>query len=210
MPTLDTFLALSLVSLGLALTPGPNMAYLLSRSLSQGPRAGIISLLGTNCATLLVMLAAAAGLAAAVLAEPALWDAIRILGAGYLLFLAWGMLKPGGKGLVEARDLPHDPPARLFGIGFATQALNPKVAMFYIAGLPHLVDPALGHPMRQGIVLGLVQIGICAAFDVLVVLGAGAAARFFIGRPGLVRAQRWTTGLALGMVSLALLLDSAA
>ncbi|TCZ61341.1 LysE family translocator [Roseicella aquatilis] len=210
MPELHTFLVLAVVSLGLAATPGPNMAYLLSRSLAQGPRAGLISLAGTTSATVLVMIAASAGLAAAVLALPHLWDTIRLLGAGYLFYLAWGMLKPGGKAMIEARDLPLDPPARLFGIGFATQVLNPKVAMFYIAGLPHLIDPALGHPLRQGILLGLFQIGVCAAFDLAMVLGAGAVARLFTGRPGLILAQRWATGFALGAVAIALLLDSAA
>lgn len=209
MPDAHTLLVLVLVSLGLAATPGPNMAYLLSRSIAQGRMAGMISLAGTTTATVLVMLASAAGLAAAVLAVPHLWEAIRFLGAGYLLWLAWGMVRPGGRSLVEARDLPRDPPARLFGLGFATQALNPKVAMFYIAGLPHLIDPERGNAMGQGMVLGFLQIGVCTAFDLTLILGAASIARVLAGRPGLACSQRWIVGGSLGLVAVALLADGA-
>lgn len=210
MPDLHTVLVLAVVAMGLALVPGPNMAYLLTRSLTQGPRAGLVSMAGTNLATTLVMLASVAGLAAALLAVPHLWDAIRVAGAAYLLWMAWGHLKPGGTDLLAARDLPPDPSGRLFAVGFMTQALNPKVAMFYVAGLPHLVDPGVGNPVAEAVILGFVQIGICALCDLLVVLGAGRVARFLRGEPRVVALQRYAVGGALGLVAVALLFDSAA
>jgi arginine exporter protein ArgO len=83
MPTLETLLIFAALSLGLAATPGPNMLYLVSRSLAQGVGAGMISLIGCQCGSLVIMLCAAAGITAALFAIPYAWDVLRIGGAAY-------------------------------------------------------------------------------------------------------------------------------
>ena len=93
MPTLETLLIFAALSLGLAATPGPNMLYLVSRSLAQGVGAGMISLIGCQCGSLVIMLCAAAGITAALFAIPYAWDVLRIGGAAYLAFLAWQCLR---------------------------------------------------------------------------------------------------------------------
>jgi threonine/homoserine/homoserine lactone efflux protein len=96
LPTLSTLLTFAALSLGLALTPGPNMLYLVSRSLAQGTGAGLISLAGCQTGSLAIMLCAAAGITAALFAVPFAWDALRLGGALYLAWLAWQCVRPGG------------------------------------------------------------------------------------------------------------------
>ena len=123
MPTLETLLIFAALSLGLAATPGPNMLYLVSRSLAQGVGAGMISLIGCQCGSLLIMLCAAAGITAALFAIPYAWDVLRIGGAAYLAFLAWQCLRPGGQPIFTARPMPREPASRLFGVGFFSRAV---------------------------------------------------------------------------------------
>ena len=208
MPSAHALLVFAALSLGLALTPGPNMLYLVSRSLAQGTRAGIVSLLGCQAGSLAIMLCAAAGITAALLAIPYAWDALRLGGAAYLLFLAWQSVRPGGEPLFSPRPMPAEPPGRLFWVGFATAALNPKVALFYMAVLPPFIDPSRGHVFLQGAVLGAVQIAVCTAFDALLVQGAAGAARFLGGRPAWMAVQRWVLGAALALLALKLATES--
>jgi len=201
MPSIETMLVFAALSLGLALTPGPNMLYLVSRSLAQGTRAGMVSLAGCQAGSLAIMLCAAAGITAALFALPYAWDALRIGGAIYLVWLAWQCVKPGGQPLFAARRLPQGPAARLFGVGFATAALNPKVALFYVAVLPPFLDPSAGHVFLQGAILGAVQIAVCTAFDAILVKGAAGTAKFLGTRPVWLAVQRYVLGAALALIA---------
>jgi threonine/homoserine/homoserine lactone efflux protein len=209
-PSAETLLVFAALSLGLALTPGPNMLYLVSRSLAQGTGAGMVSLVGCQVGSLAIMLAAAAGITAALVAIPYAWDVLRLGGAAYLLFLAWQCVKPGGQPLFAPRPMPREPAARLFAVGFATAALNPKVALFYMAVLPPFIDPASGHVFLQGALLGAVQIAVCTGFDAVLVWGAAATARFLGERPAWLAAQRWVLGAALGLLAAKLALQGRA
>ncbi|MDO9707364.1 LysE family translocator [Paracraurococcus lichenis] len=204
MPSPETLLVFAALSLGLALTPGPNMLYLVSRSLAQGTGAGMVSLLGCQAGSLAIMLCAAAGITAALLAIPYAWDVLRLGGAAYLLFLAWQSVRPGGQPLFAPRPMPKEPASRLFVVGAATAALNPKVALFYMAVLPPFIDPARGDVFLQGAVLGAVQIAVCTLFDALLVWGSAATARFLGERPEWLAVQRWVLGAALGLLALKL------
>ena len=204
MPSAETLLVFAALSLGLALTPGPNMLYLVSRSLAQGTGAGMVSLVGCQAGSLAIMLAAAAGITAALVAIPYAWDVLRLGGAAYLLFLAWQCVRPGGQPLFAPRAMPREPAARLFAVGFATAALNPKVALFYMAVLPPFIDPARGDVFLQGALLGAIQIAVCTGFDAVLVWGAAATARFLGTRPAWLAVQRWVLGAALGLLAVKL------
>ncbi|KAG1274419.1 hypothetical protein G6F65_010474 [Rhizopus arrhizus] len=108
MPATSDLLAFALISLGMVLTPGPNMIYLVSRSICQGRRAGLISLGGVALGFVFYMLCAALGITALLMTVPLAYDALRIGGALYLLYLAWQALKPGGRSPFAVRDLPPD------------------------------------------------------------------------------------------------------
>lgn len=180
------------------------MLYLVSRALAQGTGAGMVSLVGCQFGSLIIMLCAAAGLTAALFAVPYAWDVLRIGGAIYLAYLAWQCLRPGGQPIFAPRAMPREPALRLFSVGFATAALNPKVALFYVAVLPPFIDPALGSVFAQGAVLGAVQIAVAILFDGLLVYGAAGVARFLGTRPGWMAAQRWVLGGALGLLAVKL------
>lgn len=204
MPSAETLLVFAVLSLGLAATPGPNMLYLVSRSLAQGTGAGLVSLIGCQFGSLLIMLCAAAGITAALFAVPLAWDALRLGGAAYLLFLAWQCIRPGGAPIFAARPMPREPAWRLFTVGIATAALNPKVALFYVAVLPPFIDASRGDVLLQGIILGGIQIAVCTVFDAALVWGAAGVSRFMGARPGWMAAQRWVLGGALGLIAVKL------
>ena len=105
MPHLASLLGFALVSLGLVLTPGPNMIYLISRSITQGPAAGIVSLGGVALGFVFYMLCAAFGITALLFAVPYAYDALRLAGAVYLLWLAWQALKPNGQSPFQVKKL---------------------------------------------------------------------------------------------------------
>ncbi|WP_428427113.1 LysE family translocator [Pararhizobium sp.] len=208
MPEAASLAAFALVALGMVLTPGPNMIYLISRSLCQGPMAGLISLIGVALGFLVYMLSAAFGITALLFAVPYAYDALRIGGALYLLYLAWQAVRPGGRSAFEVRDLPKDSPKRLFLMGFATSLLNPKVAVLYLSLLPQFIDPSLGHIFLQSVAFGTIQIVTSVSVNSLFVLTAGSIATFLAGRPAWLSIQRWLMGGVLGALALRMATDS--
>ncbi len=206
MPTTENLIALMLVALGLVLTPGPNMIYLISRSLCQGPRAGLVSLIGTMLGFVFYMLAATLGLTALIFAIPIAYDAIRYAGAAYLLWMAWDAVRPGGRSPFETRDLPPVSDLKLFSMGLMTNLLNPKVALFYMSLLPQFVD-ATRPLMSQLVVLGMAQISVSMLFNTLFILLAGQIAVFLSGRPRVQLVQRWLMGTVLSALALRMVLD---
>ncbi|VTU30450.1 Homoserine/homoserine lactone efflux protein [Variovorax sp. SRS16] len=191
----------ALAALVLVLTPGPNMIYCVSRTLCQGRSAGLISLAGVVLGFLVHLMAAALGLTALLLAVPLAFDTIRLTGAAYLLWLAWQAVKPGGTAPFEARLLPHDRPARLFSMGFLTNLLNPKVAMFYLSFFPQFLHPDRGSVLLQSLALGAVQIGVSGGINALLVLGAAGLTRFLSKSQGWLRAQRYLMGSVLAALA---------
>ena len=200
-------LLFALAALLLVLTPGPNMIYCVSRSLTQGARAGLLSLAGVVVGFGVHLLAAVAGLTALLAAVPLAFDLLRIAGALYLLWLAWQAVRPGGVAPFEARALPHDGPRRLFTMGFLTNALNPKVALFYVSFFPQFLHPERGQWLLQGLTLGVVQIAISAGVNALLVLFAARVAGFLNRSPAWIRAQRWVMGTVLGLLALRLFME---
>lgn len=197
MPHLSSLLAFGLVSLGMALTPGPNMLYLISRSICQGRTAGLISLGGVALGFVFYMLSAALGITALLLAVPFAYDALRFGGALYLLWLAWQAVKPGGRSPFQVRDLPADGPRKLFAMGFVTNLLNPKIAVLYLSLLPQFIDPQRGSVLTQSLTLGSLQIAASLAVNTVVAFMAGSIAAFLATRPSWVKVQRWLMGTVL-------------
>lgn len=208
MPTPQNLALFALASVLLALTPGPNLLYLVSRTLCQGRRAGIVSLAGTSLGFVFHVFAAALGLSAIFLTVPLLYDAVRYAGAGYLLWLAWEALRPGGQGVFAPRVLPQDAPGRLFRMGLVTSMLNPKVAMFYLALFPQFIDASRGSVFVQGLILGLLQIAINVASDLVFVLAAAAITGWLARRPLWSALQRWVLGIVLAGIAVRLAFDS--
>jgi threonine/homoserine/homoserine lactone efflux protein len=208
MPAASSLLAFALVSLCIVLTPGPNMIYVISRSLTQGPGAGIVSLGGVALGFLFYMLCAAFGITALLLAVPFAYDALRFAGAAYLLWLAWQAVKPGGRSPFQVKKLAVDSPRRLFAMGFVTNLLNPKIAMLYLALLPQFIDPAGASVLGQSLVLGTIQIAISLSVNAAVALAAGSIALFLSTRPGWMLVQRYVMGTVLAGLAMRLAFEA--
>jgi threonine/homoserine/homoserine lactone efflux protein len=201
MISLHAFLGMAAVALGMVLTPGPNMMYLVSRSITQGRRAGMVSLLGVAVGFFVYLLAAIAGIATLFGLVPTVYTAVKLAGAGYLAYLAWKALKPGGASVFDPRPLPPDPARRLFTMGLVTNLLNPKIAILYISVLPQFIDPDQGSVPLQSLCLGLTQIGVAVTVNGLIALSAGSIAGFLKQRPTWLRTQRYVMGTMLAGIS---------
>ena len=201
MPATASLIAFAFVCLGMALTPGPNMIYLVSRSISQGPMAGLISLGGVAVGFLFYMLASALGITVLVMAVPYAYDALKIAGAVYLAYLAWQAIRPGGRSPFQVRELPKDSPKRLFMMGLITNFLNPKAAVLYLSLLPQFIDPSRGGVLTQSVVLGITQIAISMTINGTVAITAGSIALFLGRRPLWMLVQRWLMGTVLAALA---------
>ncbi|WP_066367349.1 LysE family translocator [Herbidospora mongoliensis] len=198
------------IALGMVLSPGPNMMYLVSRSISQGRRAGIISLCGVVAGFLVYLVGTNLGLAVLFAAVPEILTAIRLAGAAYLLWLAWKTIKPGGVSVFTVQEIPDDPPRRLFAMGLMTNLLNPKIAILYISVIPQFIDLEKGNVLLQGLVLGAFQIGVATSVNLSIVLVAGGVAGFLARRPFWLQAQRVVMGGMLGVLAVMLAFDHSA
>ncbi|MCX6499636.1 MAG: LysE family translocator [Arthrobacter sp.] len=201
-------IGIAVVALGMVLTPGPNMIYLVSRSISQGWKAGMLSLAGTMVGFMVYMTTANVGLAAVFIVVPWFYAGLKIAGAVYLLYLAWKTLRPGGLSVFEPREIPPDSRWKLFHMGLMTNLLNPKAAIMYLALIPQFITPSAGNPVTQGFILGSVQITISLVVNAAIVLAAGAIAMFLRARPSWMKWQRLITGSLLGAVGMKLAFDA--
>jgi threonine/homoserine/homoserine lactone efflux protein len=197
MPDTTTFFAFALVALGMVLTPGPNMVYLVSRSICQGRVAGMISLGGVAVGFLFYAVSAALGITALLLAVPLAYDALRFAGVIYLLWLAWQTVKPGGRSPFQVRNLSPDSPRKLFAMGLVTNILNPKIAVMYLSLLPQFIAPEHGSVLMQSLWLSAVQVAISISVNTVIVMLAGSIAAFLAGRPAWLVIQRWLMGTVL-------------
>lgn len=184
--------------LALNLTPGPDLLYITARSLGQGWRAGAASAFGIAAGCLVHTAAAALGISVLLRASPVAYDAIRLAGAAYLMWL-------GAQALLDARarPLPNAEPApmrRIFWQGFVTNALNPKVALFFLAFLPQFADPARGAFELQVLVLGAIFI-FNGLWVCLAVAWAAARAAGWLRRRGdaVAHLQRGSGALLVGL-----------
>jgi threonine/homoserine/homoserine lactone efflux protein len=198
MISIGSFLLFAGAALFMALTPGPNMIYLISRSLCQGRRAGIMSWFGVVLGFTVHMVCAAVGLTALFMAVPLGYEILKFAGAAYLLWLAWQAVRPGAASPFEARDLPAESPRKLFTMGLLTSILNPKVAIFYLSVLPQFVSPESGSVLGQALLLGTTQVVIGSTVNLLVTLSAAGIAAWFARNRFWLGVQRHLMGVVLG------------
>jgi threonine/homoserine/homoserine lactone efflux protein len=202
---ISDLLLFALAAIGLVISPGPNMIYLISRSITQGRKAGLISLAGVVCGFMFHIVMVSFSLTAVLFAIPYAYTILKTAGVLYLLYLAWQAIKPGSKNVFEARtDLKVDSPGKLFRMGFFTNVLNPKVAVFYLSFFPQFIKPVYGDVFMQSITLGIVQIMVSFTINFIIVMVAAKMARWFSTNPKWIRVQKWfmasiLTGLAAKM-----------
>ena len=200
---LDTWLLFCLACIALVATPGPNVFYLVSRTLAQGRAAGFVSLAGTSTGVAAHALAAALGLSALLATVPVAYDAVRWAGALYLGWLAWTTWRSQG----DSAQTPVPAQIKggqLFRQGLWTSLLNPKVALFELAFFPQFVSPAHGSVLAQSLVLAATQLALAIAGDSLFVLAAVRVRRYFAVRPGWGRWSKRALSGVFGALALRL------
>jgi threonine/homoserine/homoserine lactone efflux protein len=191
MPTLSNFLTFALATLILNITPGPDLMYIVARSLGQGKRAGIVSSLGVGTGCLFHTFLAAFGISAVLRSSPLAFAIIRYAGAAYLIYLGVRLL--WRRGVDETSALRPRPAASLGAIfrqGVVTNALNPKVALFFLAFLPQFVSPQRGPVAMQMAALGLYFILSGTIVCLVVAVLAGTAGDFFRRGQNVTRMER--------------------
>ena len=180
----------------LAATPGPVWLYLISRTLAQGRRAGYFSMFGVAAGLSLHATFAAFGLTVVLLAVPYAFDAIKLAGAAYLLWLAYTTVR--GAGFTFAPQ-PLEPVRDrvLLRQAFVAAVINPKVAVFYLSLFPQFVDPASGPVLGQSLLLGAIQVGTAALMDIALVTVAGVLAAWFARTASLAAGAALVSGQCL-------------
>ncbi len=198
--TTDRLALFTLASLLLAATPGPVWLYLISRTLAQGRRAGYFSMFGVAAGLSLHATFAAFGLTVVLLAVPYAFDAIKLAGAAYLLWLAYTTVRGAG---FTFQPQPLEPVRDrvLLRQAFVAAVINPKVAVFYLSLFPQFVDPASGPVLGQSLLLGAIQVSTAALMDLALVTVAGVLATWFARRPLWLQLQRWFLGGAFGFLA---------
>jgi threonine/homoserine/homoserine lactone efflux protein len=178
MPEWHTLLLFSVAVLGLLITPGPSMAFLLAHSLAQGPRGGIAVATGILISDLVMSVLTALGLTAAVVAVPGSLEVVRWAGAVYLLWLSWRALHRGGVSLASAEVQPFWAITRQ---ALVNSLLNPKAFLFFVLFIPQFVDTATDDVSVQLAVLGCFLALEAWLFHAGLGFISGAAARRLTG-----------------------------
>jgi RhtB (resistance to homoserine/threonine) family protein len=185
------FLAYCAACLVLVLTPGPDTAFVLGQSMAGGARRGWLAVAGICAGAMTHTLFAAIGVAALIAASPALFDALRYAGAGYLLWLGMQSLRAALRPRPAAAVPPAPRPGHALLQGMLTNLLNPKVALFFMSFLPQFVAPDRAPAWLQMMLLGLVPPLMALPVFGLVIAAAGRATRLASGR-----LRRWLEGTA--------------
>ncbi len=190
---LPSILVFMLAAVGLLLVPGPAVIYIVTRSVAQGRKAGIASVLGIELAGLCHSVAAAFGLSAILLASSMAFNAVKYVGAAYLVYL-------GLRAIFSKREAPQIenavPPSlsKLFRKGFLVNILNPKTALFFYAFLPQFVDPARGSTIVQILLLGALFVALATITDSTYALVTSGVGRLILKSSGFQRVQKYVTG----------------
>jgi threonine/homoserine/homoserine lactone efflux protein len=208
MPALSTLAIFLLSGLGILLIPGPAVLYVVTRSVAQGRRAGLASVLGIEMATLVHILAATLGLSALLLSSALAFNIVKYLGAAYLIFLGLRTLLSKK----QHQDVSIEPVrslSQLFGQGFLVNLLNPKTAIFFYAFLPQFVDPNRGSVVGQIFLLGVLFALMATCTDGLYALLGSAVGRWLNQSRSVQRWQRYITGFIYILLGVATAVNGA-
>ena len=204
MPTASTFLLFAAASVALLLVPGPAVVYIVARSIGQGRRVGIASVLGVHVGTSVHVAAASVGLSAILVSSATAFSVVKYAGAVYLIGLGLRrLLRPKASDEVGPVARSATPRAA-FAEGIVVNVLNPKTALFFLAFLPQFLDPDRGPVALQALALGMTFIGLGLLTDSAYSLAASHLAGRLRGSPRAMKRSERASGvvyIALGCVA---------
>ena len=193
MPEKAAFLTFLVAALVLNIAPGPDMLYVIGRSVGQGRKAGIVSSFGVFVGCWVHILAAAFGIAALLRSSPMAFNIVRYAGAAYLIYLGIRMLAQ--KTDLTSQQLKTESLGAMFRQGAITNMLNPKVAIFFLAFLPQFIDAHRGRVALQIVVLGLIFNVGGTLVNLAVAYAGGTLGELLRRNQSIARLQRRFTGL---------------
>ena len=197
MPSSETLLLFTLAALAMNISPGPSNLYVMSRSLVQGTSAGLIAAGGLATGSLFHVTVTSLGLAAILKVSPLAFLAMKLAGAGYLVFLGLKLLLTKSAALKPDALLPKKPLGRVFRESCVVEILNPKTALFFLAFLPQFADPKAGALAPQLLLLGVIVTLTAIPCDAVVAVLSGRAAQLLRRRPIFQKLQNWVSGSVL-------------
>ena len=171
-PDTATLIQFAIATVILAITPGPDMTLFVSRTLSQGRATGFASMAGALCGTLIHTTLVVVGVSALIVASPMAFFALKIFGAGYLVFLAWQAIAKGSAFSPEKKTGPRISPLRSWASGLGVNLLNPKIILFFMTFLPQFVSAHDPHAPGKLFFLGAMFIVLSIPVTVPMVLAA--------------------------------------
>ena len=190
---LTTIGLFALASILLSITPGPDMIYIVTRSVAQGSNAGVVSAIGVNTGVLIHTFAAALGLSALIAASAVAFSIVKYAGAGYLIYLGIQTFL-GKSATLEIKSTARVKLSQVFYQGLVVNLLNPKIILFFLAFLPQFVDPSQGNVKLQLLVLGILFIMFCLPINIGVGLAGGQLGIWLRAKQGIQQATKWVTG----------------
>lgn len=189
---LEKLLLFITTSLVILVIPGPAVLYIITRSISQGRAAGIVSVLGVNLAALTYTVAAAFGLTAILLTSIVAFNIIKFAGAAYLIYL--GIQQFLSKNSFETIQLKTDRLSKIFTQGYLVNILNPKMAFFTFAFLPQFIDPNYGNTIMQILFLGTLFAAMAIVSDGAYALLASHLRPWLLRNMQFLKKQKYITG----------------
>lgn len=183
----------AIASILLALTPGPDMLYIATRSVTQGRSAGIFSAFGVHTGILVHTIAAALGISALIAASAVAFNVVRFAGAAYLIYIGLRAILSNEEN-VKVMAVEHKRLRSVFYQGFITNLLNPKVILFFLAFLPQFVDPSKGSIPIQLMLLGSLLVVVTLPIDIAIGLLGGFVGKLLKKNNMMQRAGNWLTG----------------
>ena len=193
-PSIESLLTFALAGVVLVLIPGPSVLFIVGRALAHGRRAALTSVAGNTAGAALLVTVVSLGFGALAAESIAVFTVLKLLGAGYLVYLGVHTYLTRGQLFgVLGRDTGHD--RRLFWQGLVVGVTNPKALIFFAAILPQFVSAGAVHPALQMLTLGLLFCAMASAVDVLWAVMAGSARQWFVSSPTRLQTIRGTGGL---------------
>jgi threonine/homoserine/homoserine lactone efflux protein len=190
-------LGFAAVSLAIALAPGPSWIYVISSTVRQGPKAGLVAVAGNATGIVCHVAAAALGLSAVLHYSATLYIAVKWIGALYLMLLAIRIIRQNSATALSQPGRDKKPLGRIYRDGVLVNVLNPKVSLLMLALLPQFVDPELGGTTLQIAMIGSLHVAIASCVLMLIVATVTRTAGMLTRNPKAEAALRWTTGTLL-------------
>jgi len=205
LPSLSVFLAYLVAVIALTLTPGPDMTLFLGKAIGQSRKAGVAAFAGASTGLIVHTVLVAVGLSALLAASTTAFTILKVVGAGYLVYLAIQAIRHGSALSVGGKG-SADPIGKVYLKGLMVNLLNPKIIVFFVTFLPQFVTPSDPNAAGKLIFLGLMFVVVATPISIAMIWSAGSLATFLKRSPRTTRAVDWLFASVMGAFAVRLIL----